>query len=183
MSRTRVRLLAAYFHVQAVLLTVLLVVFWPERMLDTAGKEAWSQEIPLFFWSPLTIGHERRLLILVMLAAGWGSYVHAATSFTTYIGNRAARVSWTLWYVLRTPIGVGLALVAYFGIRGGLISAGASVDALSPFGVTGIAGVMGMFSKQAADKLKELFDVFFLSSPGREVQRRDREMEEAAATP
>ncbi len=118
------------------------------------------------------IGYEARLILLVMAVGALGSYVHAATSFVTYVGNRSLFRSWFWWYVLRPFIGGALALIFYFVIRGGLLSAGASAESVSLFGISAIAGLVGMFSKQATDKLRELFDNLFKTEGG--DQRADK---------
>jgi hypothetical protein len=98
----------------------------------------------------------------VGVAAALGSFVHVATSFATYIGNGKFDVRWLWWYVLRTPIGVALALVVYFAIRGGLLTASSlSTADINPFGIAALSGLVGLFSKQATDKLEETFKTLF----------------------
>jgi hypothetical protein len=46
-------------------------------------------------------------------------------------------------------------------LRGGLLSAGATSEDISPFGIAAVSGMVAMFSKQATDKLSELFDNIF----------------------
>jgi hypothetical protein len=104
---------------------------------------------------------EVRFLVIAVLGGALGSYVHAATSFVDYLGNRKFVKSWTWWYLLRPFIGVALALLIYFAVRGGLISASTGAGGLSPYGVAAIAGMAGLFSKQATDKLREVFEVLF----------------------
>jgi hypothetical protein len=71
------------------------------------------------------------------------------------------------WYVLRIPIGVALAFIVYFAIRGGLLSASAlSVSDINPFGLAALAALVGLFSKQATDKLEETFKTMFRTAPG-----------------
>lgn len=106
------------------------------------------------------------LLLLVVVASALGAHVHIATSFATYVGNRRFRWSWLWWYVLRLPIGVALALVFYFAIRGGLLGINAGGDELNPYGIAALAGMVGLFSKQAIDKLEEVFDVLFRTRAG-----------------
>ena len=95
-----------------------------------------------------------------------GSYVHAATSFASYVGNRRLVLSWAWWYALRPFIGMTLALIFYFVVRGGLLSTGAEAGNMSVFGVAAVAGLVGMFSKQGTDKLRELFDNLFRTARG-----------------
>ena len=105
-----------------------------------------------------------------MVSAGaLGSYIHSATSYADYRGNQQFGPSWLLWYLLRPLVGVCLALVVYFAMRGGLLSMVLSGDVakdaqnINPFGIAAIAGLTGMFSKQAADKLAEVFNTLFKS--------------------
>jgi len=106
------------------------------------------------------------LILLVIVASALGSYVHVATSFADFVGNRRLMASWVWWYVLRALIGIALALVFYFALRAGLFSTQGDA-VVNPFGVAAIAGLVGMFSKQATDKLDEVFKVMFRTLPGR----------------
>ncbi len=160
------------FLVLAAVMAYFLVALWPEKVVG--GGKGWDNAASLF-GVPFTVRFETRLLLLVMVAGALGSYVHGATSFATFVGNRTLLTSWVWWYVLRTPIGVALALLFYFALRGGLLSAGSAGDVLSPFGVAAVAGLVGLFSKQATDKLRELFDTLFRTAPGKgDDERKDK---------
>ena len=121
---------------------------------------------------------ETRLLLLVMLAGAIGSFVYAASSLVDYLGNRTFISSWVWWYLLRPFIGMMLALVFYFVFRGGFITAGvnqggdAAASFINPFGVAAVAGLVGMFSKVAADKLNEVFTTLFRPAPGQGDETR-----------
>jgi hypothetical protein len=123
---------------------------------------------------------EVRLLFLVLLIGGLGSFVHAATSFATYVGNRSLTPSWVWWYVLRPFIGMGIAAIFYFVIRGGLVvlSAPLDVEKLSPFGIGAFAALSGLFSKQATDKLSDIFDNLFKTQKGKGDEGRSDKLEE-----
>jgi hypothetical protein len=116
------------------------------------------------------------LILLVVVASALGSYVHVATSFADFVGNRRLMASWLWWYLLRAFIGVALALVFYFALRAGLFSTQGDA-AVNPFGVAAIAGLVGMFSKQATDKLDEVFKVMFRTPPGAGDDRRSDRIE------
>jgi IPT/TIG domain-containing protein len=62
--------------------------------------------------------------------------------------------------------------VLYFAVRGGLLPMGAEVGSVSLFGIAAISALAGMFSKQATDKLREVFDTFFKTAAG--DQRADK---------
>jgi len=58
-------------------------------------------------------------------------------------------------------VGAILSLIFYFVLRGGLFSPQVSVSETNPFGFVAVAGMVGMFSDKAAEKLKELADSLF----------------------
>lgn len=126
-----------------------------------------------FVWRCFELKSEEGLLLLVIVAGAMGSYVHAATSFSTYVGNRRQRRSWVWWYMLRPFIGIALALIFYFLMRGGLFSTNADANTVDPFGIAAVAALAGMFSKQATDKLREIFDNLFKTEKG-DDQRSDK---------
>jgi hypothetical protein len=144
----------------------LLVAAWPAVIAATGTAPTPTKtNIHWFGWSykPTT---DSALLILVVLVSALGSYVHAATSFADFVGNRKLSTSWTWWYLLRLFIGVSLAIIFYFALRGGFITSSGGSKEISPYGVAALAGLVGLFSKQATDKLREIFDTAFHVRPG-----------------
>lgn len=111
-------------------------------------------------------GPESRLIIIVLIAGAIGSSIQAAKSFAKYAGTKAYKHSWNWWYFLRFPVGMGLALLVYLVIRGGLF-AGSFADGqtatqvANPFGFAGLAALSGMFARRASDKLEEIFAGIF----------------------
>jgi hypothetical protein len=118
-------------------------------------------------WGDLNFGsNETRLAIIVALAGGLGALVQCGSSFISYAGERKLYSSWGWWYALRPFIGASLALVFYFAFRGGLMLLSTSQEVLqaeniNTFGVGAIGGLVGMFSKEATDKLKEIAESIF----------------------
>ena len=109
-----------------------------------------------------------------MVVGMLGAFVHGATSLADYIGNNNFNKSWTWFYLLRPAIGMALALVFYFVIRGGFLSTTGGAKDINPYGIAALAGLVGMFSKQATDKLGEVFGTLFRSAPGEgDDKRRD----------
>ena len=134
-----------------------------------------TDTIELFGVRLLTVDPETALLLLVVTSSALGSYIHAATSFATYVGNQRFTMSWTWWYLLRVFIGAALAVLFYFVVRGGLLSAQAESGAVNPYGVAGLAGLVGLFSKQATDKLREVFESLFRTAEGQgDDERKDK---------
>lgn len=105
------------------------------------------------------LSDDQGLILLAILAGALGSYLHAAQSFAAYVGNRTAKRSWVWWYLLRAPIGASLGVLFYFVVRAGLTTG--VTDAVSAYGVVAFSALAGMFSKQATDKLAEVFDTLF----------------------
>ncbi len=114
---------------------------------------------------------DERLLLLVIIVGMLGAFVHGATSLADYLGNNAFNRTWTWFYLLRPAIGMSLALVFYFAIRGGFLSTTGGAKDINPYGIAALAGMVGMFSKQATDKLSEIFSTLFRS--GGDAQRAD----------
>jgi hypothetical protein len=102
---------------------------------------------------------ETRYLICAATAGALGSYIHLATSFIDYAGRDRLSTSWAWWYLLRPWIGSALALVVYFVLRAGFIAGPAdATGAINPYGVASVCALSGMFSHQATQKLRELFE-------------------------
>lgn len=170
------RILATYYMILPILLVYLLFKVFPQYPWTTPGP----QPITFFSVHQIWTTLEERLILLVVVAGALGSYIHSATSYSDYRGNRQFGPSWLLWYLLRPLVGVCLALIVYFAMRGGLLSVvlggSAAADAakaenINPFGIAAISGLTGMFSKQAADKLAEVFTTLFRS--GGDENRKD----------
>ncbi len=103
------------------------------------------------------------LLLAVMLAGGIGSYIHGVNSFVTYVGNRSFKNSWMPWYVLRPFMGIRMAVIFYVVVRGGVMVMSGGENTVDPYAMMTVAALAGMFSKQASDKLAEVFDTLFRS--------------------
>lgn len=166
-----VQLIGVYHLAVALLLVYLLYALWP---VTGDSSTAWSAEFAVFGREAVKLSDDARLMLIVLATGALGSYVHSATSFVSYVGNRRLRLSWAWWYLLRPLIGLALALIFYFVIRGGLLSTTANPEELSVYGVAAVAGLVGMFSKQATDKLREVFDTMFRTQAGGDKARADK---------
>ena len=51
-------------------------------------------------------------------------------------------------------------------IRGGFLTTNVGATDINPYGIAALAGLVGMFSKQATDKLSEVFTTLFRSGEG-----------------
>jgi hypothetical protein len=105
------------------------------------------------------------------MAGAVGSLTHTLTSFGDYVGNRELSTNWIWFLILRIPVGIALALLFYFIIRGGLliptvqvqksIPANEATLQVNPYSIAAFSALAGMFSKQATDKLAAVFDAVF----------------------
>ncbi|MFE9932070.1 hypothetical protein [Streptomyces sp. NPDC005533] len=161
---------------EVVLLCAGLLSLWPILLaLVAPGTDATATAR----WSPLGLGEwaltaDVAMLLAVIVCSALGSFVHAATSFATYVGNRRLYASWLWWYLLRAGIGVALALLVYLLLRGGLFAGSSGAGATNPYGFSGIAGLCGLFSKQATDKLREICDTILSTKGDGDRDRRDK---------
>lgn len=164
--------LGLYLLVLGILLGSFLLALWPVVEGFTASTTPNELSIR-WFGTTFSLGAEAALLLLVLVFGALGAYIHTVTSFVDYVGNRRLTSSWTWWYFLRPFIGTALALVFYVAIRGGFFAQEAQTGDVNPFGMAALAGLVGLFSKQATDKLKELFDTLFRTADGGDTHRRD----------
>lgn len=172
------RLMGWGLIILALILAYLFLVFWPSGMnpKSSGGSNETIYLVHLFgktYYSfPATL--DVRILLMVMMAGALGSFIHAATSFGDFVGNEKLTVNWMWWYVMRPFVGMALAAIFYLVIRSGFLSAGSDTVNVNPYSVAAIAGLVGMFSKQATDKLGEVFDTLFKTTAGTgDAKRKD----------
>lgn len=150
-----ITLLGSYLALATVALTYLTLETWPEK--GDLGK--WSHQAPnwLSGYRP-EISDEYRIMLLMVFVSSLGVLVHSIRSYSSFVGNRRLVASWVWWYLLKIPLASSLSLILYFVIRGGLLISNSAVDSLNPYGLSAIAGLAGMYTDRAADKLREVFD-------------------------
>ncbi len=152
-------LLLVYLVAMSLVLVYGLVVFWPLPP-PAEGQGRAPSLFPAFDWA-VSVNPEVRLLLMVALSGALGGLVHALRSVYWYVGNRSLVRSWLAMYVLLPLVGATLAVVFYLVIRGGFFSPQATVQETSPFGFAALAVLVGMFSTQAALKLKQVAGTVF----------------------
>jgi len=153
LSRPAVYLISTVYLVTAVLLFYVLCAVWPGEHDNRAAVVIFRCHME---WSA-----DVRLIWLVVITSALGSYVHTVTSFTLYAGNGNLFPSWLAWYLLRPAVSAALALIFFFVLRAGLFSGTAADQMINPSGIAAISGMVGMFSKQATEKLSKIFDTIF----------------------
>jgi hypothetical protein len=153
-------LLIAYLLLIGIGATVLMIADFPH-----VTQERFPQNGVLIRFQSLG----QTLLLFSFLAGVVGSFLHAAQSLITYMGNKAFVTSWVPWYLVRPWIGGVLGITLYFSFRAGLVS---GVGDFNPYGVIALGLLGGWFSKTATDKLQEVFETLFRTDADR--KRKDK---------
>lgn len=176
-TRSERLVLGAYLHGAIILLVYLIACFWPV----VTAQDAEPRSIKIASFDVGSFTPDLALMWAVGLLGALGGSLHGAGSFVNYIGNRTFVRSWTWFYLARAPVGLGLALLVYMGLRGGLLNPAASTDqaskALNPYGMGALAALTGLFSETATLKLREVFTALF-----RPEEVRKNPLEAAAPT-
>jgi hypothetical protein len=111
----------------------------------------------------LALDREQRLFVVVALTGALGGLIHCARSLYSYVGNRSLRRSWLLMYAFLPFVGGTLAVVFYVILRGGLVTGTAAQ--VNFFGFAAISALVGLFSPEAAEKLKLIFSTLLAPVP------------------
>jgi len=105
--------------------------------------------------------------VVMMFAAGIGSSITTILAFLRHacVEKNFDR-SYAPWYVGRPLMGMLLGLIFYFLIKGGLLTTIRpekidSINNLNDWGLAGIGAMVGLFSNNAIEKLRETFHTLF----------------------
>ena len=159
----------AFLVVAAVLLSAVVLytlwAFWPNSTPGGSGPGVpSSQRVSYFGWQH-TVSHDRLFFVVVALAGALGGLVHTIRSVMWYVGNRWLYWSWIPFNLLLPVVGALGGTIFYLVLRAGLFSPSASTDDTSPFGFAAVAVLVGLFSEQAMEKLKQVATKLFAESP------------------
>ena len=113
---------------------------------------------------------EFQYLLVAFLAAGIGSSIATIYAYLRHASTlQDFDPAFIPWYFLRPILGSLLGLVFYWLIRGGILvilpaeqSNTASLE-LDLNGLAGVSALVGLFSRQAIQKLREIFHVLFVT--------------------
>jgi hypothetical protein len=144
MSRAGIVSLCVYLLVVAVLLLGGLVILWP-------AATASDQLFPSVERPPIEV----RMLLLSFVAGALGSTLHSLNSIMWFVGNRTLMSSWALKYTILPVIGGIVGLFIYIAIRGGILRAGSTVDALNPYTIVPFIALAGLFCQMVLKKLQQ----------------------------
>jgi hypothetical protein len=147
------------------LMIYLFVNLWPWALVP-GNKGSTVIKLSLAFDVSRDITIDTVFILLVMLSGGIGSFVHTATSFGDFVGNQRLTTNWIWWYLLRPFTGMALSFIMYMSFRGGFLTVGDDPSKINIYAIVALAAMVGMFSKQATDKLSETFNTIFKTSKG-----------------
>jgi hypothetical protein len=117
-------------------------------------------------------------------AGAVGASIYAIERFIQHaIKDKDFGQSYTSWYVLRPLQGSLLALMFYLLLRGGLLALGAgtgeNAGTLDLYGLASICAMVGLFSKDAMERLRQTFQTLFATKePSSQAQSAGSEVEE-----
>lgn len=103
------------------------------------------------------------LFIMLVMAGALGGCIHAMRSFFWYVGQRELKWSWLAMYYTLPFIGAAMAMIFSLLIFAGFVD-NTTGRSQSLF-IIAVAGLVGMFSQQAALKLTDVANAFF-TKPG-----------------
>jgi hypothetical protein len=103
--------------------------------------------------------------VATMFGAGIGSSLATILAYLEHASDKKDfDVAYVPWYIARPIMGMLLGLIFYFLLREGLLAVvtnNSTPESLSEAGLIGIGALVGMFSKEAIEKLRELFNTVF----------------------
>ncbi len=143
-----------YFLLLFLVLISPLLALWPSSQAEEEVAPQVVELGPL----PIRITEDVRFILIVAVMGALGGCAYSARSFAIHVARGTFDTRFTCWYILRPIIGSILAVVFYFAFHAAFLSFSASPDDLNVFGIATLGGIVGLFSKETLDKLKELFD-------------------------
>jgi hypothetical protein len=122
------------------------------------------------FMRSYTLSGEVTVLLIVMLMGALGALVYTSSALVVRVPNKTFDSHWTLWYLVHPLLGSSSAVIFYVLVRGGLVNLSVSTGGLNLYGVAAVAGTVGFSSKEATQKLKDVFNTLFEGKPSSSQQ-------------
>ena len=146
-----------------VMLALGAVVLYSLWALWPSGKG--EEQTVTLFGAHFTVSSEQIFFVMVALSGALGGLVHTVRSFSMYVGTRSLRWSWIPFNLLLPVVGALGGTVFYLVFRGGLFSSSTQATAANPYGFAAVAALVGLFSEQAMEKLKQIAQEMFAEAP------------------
>jgi hypothetical protein len=165
----------------SVLVLYSLSAWWPDAALQS-GRTPRFQDVSWFGVRIHAVQRETLFFVVVALGGCLGGLIHTIRSLTWYVGNRDFRWSWAPFNLMLPVIGALGGTVFYVVLRAGLFSPSTSVSEASPFGFCAVALLVGLFSEQAMEKLRQVASNVFAEHPTGEDHVKAKAPETPPAT-
>ena len=157
------RVLGAYLLAAVALGLLAAITLWPSVEDATAAEGGGADEVailPVFPEADLSAG--QTIFVFLVSLGVLGAGLSGLRAFAKYKGTRTFENSWAWWYLARPAIGAGVAPIAYWALRTGIVgSSAASTEVLDPYGIAVLGAIAGLFSRNVLVKLGEVIDVIF----------------------
>jgi hypothetical protein len=157
--RWAIVVLLVFVMLTAALLLYCTWAFWPTGSTGSGaagGATDESRRVALF-GTHVTLSLDVVLFVIVAATGALGGLLHTVRSLSWYLGNRSLRWSWVPFYMMLPLVGASGATVFYLVFRAGLFSPSTTTTQVNPFGFAAIAALVGLFSEQAMEKLRDVF--------------------------
>jgi hypothetical protein len=129
--------------------------WWPDATRRGGTATQTFQKVQWLGWKG-TVQRETLFFVVVALAGVLGGLIHTLRTLSWYVGNRRLRWSWVPFNLMLPIVGALGGTVFYVVLRAGLFSPSGSVDEASPFGFAAVAMLVGLFSENAMEKLRQV---------------------------
>jgi hypothetical protein len=132
---------------------------WPEKLTDVFPKSVPNKTM--------------REVLTTVFAAGVGSCVTTILGYLQHASeDKDFDLAFVPWYVARPVMGMLLGLIFYIAVVGGLVALNVSdgESTLDIWALAGVGALVGLFSKNAVEKLREIFNTMFRTQKDMENQ-------------
>ena len=153
--------LALLLVVLAVALILLVVSLWPTEIETTNAYFA----VHRILGNSVHLSFDADIVLITLFMGGLGAVIHSLKSLAWHVGESTLMRKWVLYLATLPFVGAVLSFLVYLLIRGGLVTTSASASEINPYGMAGIAGLIGLFSEQAAAMLLRVFGTLFAHAP------------------
>ncbi len=137
-----------------------IIQFWPPPAAPNSTQAA-SNPAVIYLGFSANLSAEGRIFAVVIVSGALGRAIHSLRSLMWYVGVRNLLWSWVLMYASLPLVGALLATIFYVVLRGGLLTVQTSSANLNVYGFAAVGALVGLFSEQAATKLKDVFSSMF----------------------
>ena len=121
------------------------------------------------------------LFLMLIMAGALGGCIHALRSLYWYVGNEEMRVNWLPMYYILPFTGAAMAMLFSLLIVAGIVDNTTGRN-MSLF-IIALAGLVGMFSQQAALKLTDIANATFTKpGPGKDAVQQESQSVGAKVT-